>query len=74
MINVQRFSTINTLDPNVLREAGFLMAMQANVSAFSTVFLCSAAITLLGAFSALLLKETTKEMGGKVEVPSEGMI
>jgi DHA2 family multidrug resistance protein len=74
MINVQRFSTINTFDPNVLREAGFLMAMQANVSAFSTVFLCSAAITLLGAFSALFLKETTKEMGGKLEVPSEGMI
>ena len=74
MINVQRFSTINTFDPNILREAGFLMAMQANVSAFSTVFRCSAAITLLGAFSALFLKETTKEMGGKAEVISEGMM
>jgi len=53
---------------------GFLMTMKANVSAFSIVFLCSAGITLVGAFSALLLKETTKEMGGKANVPSEGMM
>jgi EmrB/QacA subfamily drug resistance transporter len=74
MINVQKFSVINTFDPNVLRQAGFLMATKANVSAFSIVFLCSAAITLVGAFSALFLKETTKEMGGKAEARSEAVM
>jgi EmrB/QacA subfamily drug resistance transporter len=74
MINVQRFTVINSINPSVLQQVGFLMSMKANVSAFSIVFLCSAAITLVGAFSALFLKETTKEMGGKVEARSEAVM
>lgn len=74
MINVQRYSVINTFDPNVLKQAAFLMVIKANVASFKVVFLCSAIITFVGALSALLLRETTKEMGGKVEVPSEGMM
>ena len=74
MLNVQKFTVINTSNPSVLQQVGFLMAMKANVSAFSVVFLCSAAITAVGALSALLLRETTKEMGGKAEVSGEGMM
>jgi len=74
MLNVQRYSMVNTFDPTVLKQIGFLMVIKANVSAFHIVFLSSAAITLVGAFSALFLKETTKEMGGRVEASSEGMI
>jgi EmrB/QacA subfamily drug resistance transporter len=74
ILNVQKFSVINTFDPNVLKQAAFLMVIKANVSAFSIVFLCSAAITLVGAFSALLLRETKQEMMGKVDVSSEGML
>lgn len=74
ILNIQKYSVINTFDPNVLKQAGFLMAVNANVVSFKVVFLSSAIITLFGAFSALLLKETTKEMGGKVEISGEGMI
>jgi DHA2 family multidrug resistance protein len=74
ILNVQKFSVINTLNPNTLQQVAFLMAMKANVAAFNVVFLCSAAITLVGAFSALLLRETTKEMGGKAQVQGEGMM
>ena len=74
ILDVQKFSIINTFDPKVLQQVGFLMAMKANLVSFHTVFICSAAITLVGAFSALLLRETTKDMGGKTKTPSEGMI
>ncbi len=74
ILDVQKFSIINTFDPKVLQQIGFLMAMKANLVSFHTVFICSAAITLVGAFSALLLRETTKDMGGKTKTPSEGMI
>jgi DHA2 family multidrug resistance protein len=74
IINVQRYSVINTLNPNVLQQAGFLMAMKANIASFHVVFLCSALITLFGALSALLLRETKKEMMGKVELSGEAMM
>jgi EmrB/QacA subfamily drug resistance transporter len=74
MLAVQKYSVINTLDPNVIKQAMFLMSIKANVESFHVVFLCSAAIMLVGSLTALFLKETTKEMGGKVEVPSEGMM
>ena len=73
IINVQQYSVINTFNPSVLQQVAFLMAMKANLVSFNVVFLTSAVITLVGAFSALLLKETTKEMGGR-EAPSEGMM
>ncbi|HUD09740.1 MAG TPA: MDR family MFS transporter [Patescibacteria group bacterium] len=73
IVNVQRYSVINTFDPNVLRQAAYLMAMKANLVSFNVVFLCSSAITAVGAFSALFLRETTKEMGGR-EVQGEGMM
>ena len=59
IVNVQRYSVINTFDPNVLRQAAYLMAMKANLVSFNVVFLCSSAITAVGAFSALFLRETT---------------
>ena len=74
ILNVQKFSVINTFDPNVLKQAAFLMVIKANVSAFKIVFLCSSAITLIGSFSALLLRETKQEMMGKVEISGEGMM
>jgi EmrB/QacA subfamily drug resistance transporter len=74
ILNVQKYSVINTFDPNVLKQAAFLMVIKANVASFKVVFLCSAVITLVGAFSALLLKETKKEMMGKVDISGEGMM
>ena len=72
ILNVQKYSVINTLNPSVLQQAAFLMAMKANLVSFHTVFICSAIITFFGACSALFLKETKKEMMGKVDVSAEG--
>ena len=74
ILSVQKYTMINTLNPNVLQQVAYLMAIKANIVSFNVVFLCSAAITAVGAVSALFLRETTKEMGGRAEVPSEGMI
>jgi MFS family permease len=74
IMNVQKFSVINSFDPNVLKQAAYLMIIKANLVSFHIVFLSSAAITFVGALSALLLRETTKEMGGKAEVSGEGMM
>jgi EmrB/QacA subfamily drug resistance transporter len=74
ILSVQKYSVINTLNPNVLQQVAYLMAIKANIMSFKFVFFCSAVITAVGAVSALFLRETTKEMGGKAEVPSEGMI
>jgi MFS family permease len=71
---VQKYTIINSFDPNVLRQAGFLMAIKANLLSFNTVFLSSAVITLFGAFSALFLKETKKDMIGKVRISDEGVM
>lgn len=74
ILNVQKFTTINSLNPAVLQQVGFLMAMKANLVSFNTVFVCSAIITFFGACSALFLKETKKEMMGKVDASGEGMM
>jgi hypothetical protein len=50
------------------------MIIKANILSFKFVFLCSAAITAVGAISALFLRETTKEMGGKAEVSTGEMM
>ena len=74
ILNVQKYTVINTLNPTALQQAAYLMAMKANLVSFNTVFLCSAAITLFGAFSALFLKETKKELMGKVRISGEGAL
>lgn len=67
LMNVQKFTVINTFDSNILKQAAFLMAMKANIGSFNIVFISSSLVTLFGAFSSLFLKETTKEMGARVE-------
>ncbi len=70
---VQKYTVINTFDPTVLQKVAFLMGMKANLVSFSTVFLASSVIMLIGAFSALFLRPTSKAIGAK-EIPSEGMM
>ena len=40
IINVQKYTVINTLNPTALQQAAYLMAMKANLVSFNTVFLC----------------------------------
>ena len=76
IVDVQRYSVINTTDPTILPKVAYLMALKANIVSFNVVFLSSAVVTLVGAFSALFLKETSKEMGAKASrmEPGEGMM
>jgi DHA2 family multidrug resistance protein len=74
IINVQRFTLINTYNPNVLQQVAYLMAIKANLVSFSTVFQVSSFITFIGAISALLLNETKRDLGAKPEISSEGMM
>jgi len=67
MLSVQKYTLINTLNPNVLQQVAYLMAIKANLVSFHIVFVWSAIITAFGAFSALFLKETKKELMGKVK-------
>ena len=73
ILNVQKFTIINTFDPNALQQAAFLMAIKANVVSFKIVFLSSSIITFVGALSALFLKETTKDLQGKVDLNEVGI-
>ena len=70
LINVQNYSVINTVDPNMLKQAAYLMVVKANLSSFDVVFKISSLITFIGAMSALLLKESKKDYQGKTEVPA----
>ena len=74
ILDVQKFTIINTYDPVVLQKVAYLMTMKASVISFKVVFLASAAISAVGAISALFLKETTKEMGARIEASGEGMM
>jgi EmrB/QacA subfamily drug resistance transporter len=74
MLSVEKFTVINTYNPNVLQQVAFLMAIKANLASFSIVFKSSAIITFMGAIAALFLKETKKDLIGKVEASSEGMM
>ncbi len=74
LINVEKFSVINTVNPTVLQQAAYLMVIKANLVSFEVVFKISAAITFIGALSALFLKESKKDYQGKTEVsPGEMM-
>ena len=74
ILNIQHFTIINTYDPVILQKAAYLMAIKANLISFSVVFKASALFTLVGAFCALLLKETKKDLTGKVQISEEGMM
>ena len=73
MISVEKFSIINTYDPVILKQAAYLMAVKANLVSFNVVFLSSAVITLAGALSALLLKETSRDFKGKIDIGEAGV-
>jgi predicted MFS family arabinose efflux permease len=73
IINVQKFTVINTFDTNALQQAAYLMAIKANVVSFKVVFLSSSIITFVGALSALFLKETSKDLQGKVDFSEAGV-
>ncbi len=72
IVNVQKYTIINNFDPNILRQAAYLMVIKANLVSFSTVFFYSMIFTLIGAGAAFLLREPRKDYEGKIEFSSQG--
>lgn len=61
MLALQQNSVIHTQDPNILKMVFGLMATKASILAFATVFRWSIVFMLLGAVSALFVKESKKD-------------
>jgi hypothetical protein len=62
VFTIQKYSTLNTVDPTVITQFISLVATKANVGAYSTVFRVAGAIMMAGAFSALFIKENKKDL------------
>jgi EmrB/QacA subfamily drug resistance transporter len=56
VMNIQRYSLINTSDAALLSQIPYLIATKANVLAYSVVFQVAGIIMMIGAFSALFVK------------------
>jgi len=63
LMNIQKYSTINTVDPVLLSQIPGLMAVKANVLAYTTVFYVAGAIMFFGAISAFFVR--AKSVGAK---------
>jgi EmrB/QacA subfamily drug resistance transporter len=62
VFTIQKYSILNTIDPTVINQFISLVATKASVGAYSTVFRVAGAIMMVGAFSALFIKENKKEL------------
>lgn len=61
LLSIQKFSLINTHDPNQFQQIIPLMITYANVLAFSTVFRTATVFLLIGGIVALFVKESKKD-------------
>jgi hypothetical protein len=60
-LDIQRYSTINTQNPQLISAIFGLMSIKASILSFSTVFFVSSVIMVIGAISALFVIETKVE-------------
>ncbi len=56
VMEIGKYSTINSQDPNIIQEAIALITLKAQISAYDTVFITAAAIAVLGAITAYWIK------------------
>ena len=61
LLSLQKYSVINTLDPQVTSSYLALLVIKANVLAFGTVFSSAFWFLLIGAIAALFVKESKRE-------------
>ena len=57
LAEIRAHSIVNTTDPNMIGQIYGLMVTQANILSFATVFRCTIFFMILGAISALFIKE-----------------
>jgi EmrB/QacA subfamily drug resistance transporter len=71
LLNIQTHSVINTLNPTLMMQIPALMIIKANVLAYSTVFRVAGAIMLIGAVSALFVKENKRDFATAKDLESQ---
>jgi len=71
MVELQKFTIINTQNPQILSQIFGLMSVKANLLAFSTVFKTTIVFMLVGAIAALNVKESKKDFIISPEEPIE---
>lgn len=70
LVNIQKFSTVNTTSPNLISQIYGLMVMKANILSFGTVFRWTIGFMILGAISALFVKESKRDFETKEDLIS----
>ncbi|HEX8965877.1 MAG TPA: DHA2 family efflux MFS transporter permease subunit [Patescibacteria group bacterium] len=68
LINIQNFSAVNTTNPVILQQVYTLMAVKANIVAYTVVFKWAVFFMFIGALSALFVKESKKDFAGKIDL------
>ena len=71
MDTAQELMIVNTQNPQLLGQIFSLMAVKANILAFSTVFKVTIIFMIIGAIAALQVKENKKDFIIKPEEPIE---
>ncbi len=66
LINLQKYSVINTTNPRVYPVIYTLMALKANILSFSTVFYTVVFFMIAGAIAALFVKESKRDFEGEI--------
>lgn len=73
LVDIRRFSIVNTTNPSLIGQIYGLMIMKANILAFSTVFRWTIGFMFLGAISALFVKEKKRDFEVRDELESQPM-
>ncbi|MCL4353151.1 multidrug efflux MFS transporter [Patescibacteria group bacterium] len=58
---IKQYSVINTLNPEMIKQAAYLISVKATILAYSNVFKLSVAIMAVGALVSLFIKEDRKK-------------
>jgi EmrB/QacA subfamily drug resistance transporter len=60
LINIERFSMVNTTNPALLQQIATLMPIKANIVSYATVFKTASIFMFIGAISAMFVKDLRK--------------
>lgn len=72
LLNIMKYSSIHTTNPALLGEIHGLMAVKANVHAYSIVFGWAALLVLCGAIASVFLTEPKRAMGKEEQMIDVG--
>lgn len=61
LANIQKYSVVNTHDPNMIGQIFGLMVTKANILAFGTVFQWASVFMIVGGLAALFVRESKRD-------------